>query len=64
MKHSKLLNTLVSLFVFYSSSKIVFNIVGIDAYEASLELGADGVKKSRKLGKLIFNHYLFIFRFC
>jgi len=63
MKHLKLLNMLVSLFVFYSLSKIVFNIVGIDAYEASLELGADGVKKSRKLGKSIFNHYLFIFRF-
>jgi len=54
MKHLKLLNKLVSLFVFYSSSKIFFNIVGIDTYEASLELGADGVKKSRKLGKSIY----------
>ena len=26
--------------------------VGVDAYEASLELGADGVKKSRKLGEI------------
>ena len=25
---------------------------GVDAYEATLEYGADGVKKSRKLGRL------------
>jgi hypothetical protein len=58
MKHLKLVNKLVCLFVFFDSSKLVFNIAGIDAYEGSLELGADGVKKGRKLGKSI---YFFIF---
>jgi hypothetical protein len=64
MKHSKLLNKLASLFIFFNSSKIHFLIIGIDAYEASLELGADGVKKGRKLGKFVsfsslINLYIF-----
>jgi hypothetical protein len=53
MKHLKLLNKLVGLFIFLGPSKIFINIVGVDAYEGSLELGADGVKKGRKLGKSI-----------
>lgn len=32
---------------------MTFCLLGVDAYEASLELGADGVKKGRKLGKIV-----------
>ena len=39
------------------------SLLGVDAYEASLELGADGVKKSRKLGKIVhlFRYSISIF---
>ena len=29
----------------------MIGLLGVDAYEATLEYGADGVKKSRKLGR-------------
>jgi hypothetical protein len=32
-------------------SKLLFKFIGADAYEATLEYGADGLKKARKLRK-------------
>ncbi len=57
MRHLKLLNKQVIRLVFFDQLKYPLNIVGVDAYEASLELGADGAKKGRKLGKSnVFSH--------